>query len=345
MPKGHPIRIPRETINDDFVTIVHWHVKSGDAVTAKDPLLEIETSKAVIELEAEMDGYVQIIHQAGEQVPVGSEVGCLMSEPLGERPPVRGTLSIPVTSGEEHQRISRKARILIEEKGLDLENFRDLEVVKERDVISYLERQGKVFHSSTEEDLSVVSTSAVSSGKSNVKKDWGWWSEVRSSARDRKTNIVWLAWNYFFRNYFLGFLAKIAPYGMIIHVHRWRGVKIGKDCFVDPSVTLETAYPENITIGDDVRITVNAIIMTHIKGPRYLRETGLVPRLIKPVVLEDHCFIGVGAIVMPGVTVGKASVVGSGAVVVQNVPPYAMVTGNPAKVVKTFSHPKKKNPE
>lgn len=60
---------------------------------------------------------------------------------------------------------------------------------------------------------------------------------------------------------------------------------------------------------------------------------------LQPVVIEDHCFIGVNSVIMPGVTVGKAAVVASGAVVVTSVPPYTMVAGNPAKVVKTFRKP------
>ena len=58
--------------------------------------------------------------------------------------------------------------------------------------------------------------------------------------------------------------------------------------------------------------------------------------VLKPVVLEDHCFIGVNAVVMPGVTVGRAAVVASGAVVTTNVPALTMVAGNPAKIVKRF---------
>lgn len=62
---------------------------------------------------------------------------------------------------------------------------------------------------------------------------------------------------------------------------------------------------------------------------------------LQPEVLEDHtiCFIGVNSVIMPGVTVGKAAVVASGAVVITSVPPYTMVAGNPAKVVKTFRKP------
>jgi tetrahydrodipicolinate N-acetyltransferase len=79
--------------------------------------------------------------------------------------------------------------------------------------------------------------------------------------------------------------------------------------------------------------------MTHIKAPHYLRDTGIMPPVLKPVVLEDYCFIGVNSVVMPGVTVGRAAVVASGAVVMNNVPPYTMVSGNPAKVIKKFPRP------
>jgi acetyltransferase-like isoleucine patch superfamily enzyme len=111
---------------------------------------------------------------------------------------------------------------------------------------------------------------------------------------------------------------------------------MGKNCFVDPTAILETAYPENITMGNDVRITAQAVIMTHIKAPQYLRDKGMVPLTLKKVVLEDHCFIGVNAVIMPGVTIGKAAVVASGAVVTVNVPPFTMVAGNPAKDIKHF---------
>ena len=159
------------------------------------------------------------------------------------------------------------------------------------------------------------------------------------ASNERGKNIFWLAANYLFRNYLLGLLVRVAPRGIILPLHRLRGVKVGKGCYIDPAAIVETAYPENITIGDDVRIAAGAIIMTHIKAPHFLRESGLVPSVLKAVILEDHCFIGVNAVVMPGVRVGTAAVVVSGAVVLADVPPYSMVAGNPAQVVKRFVKP------
>ena len=53
-----------------------------------------------------------------------------------------------------------------------------------------------------------------------------------------------------------------------------------------------------------------------------------------PIVIEDNTWIGRRAMIMKGVTVGKGSIVGAGAVVTHDVPPYTVVAGNPAKVVK-----------
>ena len=55
--------------------------------------------------------------------------------------------------------------------------------------------------------------------------------------------------------------------------------------------------------------------------------------LSKSIIIEDDVFVGARAIILKGVTIGKGSVVGAGAVVVKSVPPYSIVAGNPAKVV------------
>lgn len=54
----------------------------------------------------------------------------------------------------------------------------------------------------------------------------------------------------------------------------------------------------------------------------------------KPIVLEADVWVGTGAIILGGVTVGEGSIVGAGAVVTKSVPPFSIVAGNPAKVVK-----------
>ena len=63
-----------------------------------------------------------------------------------------------------------------------------------------------------------------------------------------------------------------------------------------------------------------------------MREQGYTP--VRPVVIGDDCWIGSRVTIMPGVTLGRGCVVGAGAVVTRDVPPYAVVAGVPARVVR-----------
>ncbi len=66
---------------------------------------------------------------------------------------------------------------------------------------------------------------------------------------------------------------------------------------------------------------------------RPMRLQGYTPP--RPVVIEDDVWIGTRAIILPGVRVGAGSIIGAGAVVTKSVPPYSIVAGNPARVVKS----------
>ncbi len=54
-----------------------------------------------------------------------------------------------------------------------------------------------------------------------------------------------------------------------------------------------------------------------------------------PIVIEDDCWIGRRVIILPGVTIGRGSIIGAGAVVSRSIPPYSIAAGNPARVVKS----------
>ena len=54
----------------------------------------------------------------------------------------------------------------------------------------------------------------------------------------------------------------------------------------------------------------------------------------KPVVIEDNVWVGFDAVILPGVTLGRGSIVGSKSVIAEDVPAYAIVAGNPAKIIR-----------
>ena len=91
-----------------------------------------------------------------------------------------------------------------------------------------------------------------------------------------------------------------------------------------------------MTIGDDVMIAPNVTITaaTHPVHPA-LRAQGL--QYNKPVVIGSRVWIGAGAVVLPGVTIGDGSVIGAGAVVTRDVPAGVIAVGNPCRVLREIT--------
>lgn len=56
--------------------------------------------------------------------------------------------------------------------------------------------------------------------------------------------------------------------------------------------------------------------------------------IAKPVIICDDVWVGANSVILPGITIGKGAVVGAGSVVTKDVPAYAIVMGNPAKIKK-----------
>lgn len=91
-----------------------------------------------------------------------------------------------------------------------------------------------------------------------------------------------------------------------------------------------------ITIGDDVQIGTNVQLLTptHPVDPEQRRAKW---ESAAPVTIADNVWLGSGAIVLPGVTIGANTVVGAGSVVTGDLAPNVVAVGNPARVVRNFS--------
>jgi len=87
---------------------------------------------------------------------------------------------------------------------------------------------------------------------------------------------------------------------------------------------LDKTNPHGIIIGADTILTRGVVVLAHDFSRRRRCETKIGAR----------CFIGVNAIIMPGVTIGDEVVVGAGAVVTRDVESGTLVAGNPARIIK-----------
>jgi len=105
-----------------------------------------------------------------------------------------------------------------------------------------------------------------------------------------------------------------------VRLHRWRGVKIGQGVWIGYQVLLDTSRPDLISIGDNVIISVRAMLIAHFRGPQ-------------GITIENDAFIGPGAIILPNVTIGRGAVVTAGSVVSSSVGSMTVVQGNPARPI------------
>lgn len=117
-----------------------------------------------------------------------------------------------------------------------------------------------------------------------------------------------------------------------IYVSDCSNLKIGRFCHINENVFIQGAV-----IGDHVMIAPNVAILNE----SHRHDSLSVPMIMQPTTGKENpqigndVWIGRNAIILPGIKIGEGSIVGAGAVVTKDVPPYSIVGGIPAKVLKS----------
>ncbi|WP_409305252.1 2,3,4,5-tetrahydropyridine-2,6-dicarboxylate N-acetyltransferase [Peribacillus sp. SCS-155] len=108
------------------------------------------------------------------------------------------------------------------------------------------------------------------------------------------------------------------------------GAVIGEGTMIDMNAVLGG----RATVGKNCHIGAGAVLAGVIEPPS-----------AKPVIVEDNVLVGANAVVLEGVTIGEGSVVAAGAIVTKDVPPYSVVAGAPARVIKEIDEKTKSKTE
>ena len=161
-------------------------------------------------------------------------------------------------------------------------------------------------------------------------------AKLSSTARIRNIRGLTSAIKVGDRSFIAGELLTFAHGGQI---------QIGQWCYIGEGSRIWSAG--RIDIGDRVMISHNVNIFDNLTHPvdpvlrhqhfRAIASVGHPHRIDlgeRPVRINDDAWIAAGAMVLRGVTIGKAAIVGAGAVVTHDVPPFAIVAGNPARVIR-----------
>lgn len=128
-----------------------------------------------------------------------------------------------------------------------------------------------------------------------------------------------------------------------LHCDRGKNIHIGNNVIINMNCTF--VDNKEITIGNYVLISSNVQIYT--SSHPVLPQERLIFKNTKgtgsffktfalPVKIQDNVWIGGGCIILPGVTIGKNSVIGAGSVVTRSIPENSVAVGNPCRVIRQF---------
>ncbi|WP_136684392.1 acyltransferase [Falsirhodobacter xinxiangensis] len=113
--------------------------------------------------------------------------------------------------------------------------------------------------------------------------------------------------------------------GSAFKYRRIYGMNIGEGVRISRGAKLDRTFPAGVNIGDYTAITSNASVLTH----------DFINRRHVNVHIGKNCFLGFGAVVLPGVTIGDSVIITANSVVGRDIPSNCVVMGNPAKIVES----------
>ena len=134
---------PHLGVNDDTAILLNWNIKAGGRVAKGDVVGQVETTKAVYDIEAEAEGFFVPLAELGARVGVGQVVYALTASATAKVDPAALSVSPGVAmekggGGAESVRWTKKAALLAKEHGIDIARVPAVGMVREADVLAFV---------------------------------------------------------------------------------------------------------------------------------------------------------------------------------------------------------------
>ena len=132
---------------------------------------------------------------------------------------------------------------------------------------------------------------------------------------------------------FLIFKKRVNVFGWFTVVNK-NNIVMGNNCAINSGVFF--LGRDEIVIGDNVILSARCMLIdAGLEADNYLNLKEPIHNYTKSFIhIEDNVWVGAGAIILPGVTICRNSIIAAGAVVTKDVPSYVVVAGNPARIIR-----------
>jgi sugar O-acyltransferase (sialic acid O-acetyltransferase NeuD family) len=326
MSKINKYYLPAEDVNDEKAIIVELYFEFGDAVKKGELIYSFETTKAIIDVEAEYDGFINYFVSAGDEINVGS----LVCEVSKEKTTISNKQKTRIKKNEINIMPTKKAISLAKKHGLVIEDLGLKGIVKEKDLQKYIfidytkSSQTKIVFSN--KDLVVLGIGGhAKMCIESIKKQKQY--KVRGNIVERydliesQSNAIGCdsMLPEFFNN---GLQNVIIGIGDIVSRNKKREYlynKLQNIGFEMINIIDEASIVEkSASIGDGNQIMAGAIIGSGCTiGNNNIINTGVI--ICHDTKIENNVHIAPGAIIAADVIIGNNTLIGMGATVYRGV--------------------------
>ena len=295
------ILVPRFNSNDDKVTLTEWLVKPGDFVKKGQPIACFETSKAVVEYEAETSGTFYPAYDPVIEVSVGEVIG---------------TIEENRENADKTSEMQHKSDCLSRYGYVGKEKREEFNKSKCKKIGQNVIINGEIIANHLE-----IGDNSVINGR--IEADTVILGKNCSIGRNNDIFVHKFIAGDGFRT------AQNVTIDVSGGITRESVFQAGNDCLLCMDAYVNCC--RKVILGDRVCLSPRSMVFTH----RYWQDVRKgYDAVFREVIFENDSWLGANAVVMPGVTIGEGSIVMAGSTVTDNVPARTLVGGIPAVRLK-----------